>query len=45
MLAISCCQKREINLGSLSGAVEVEKPWTEKSLSMRMLAVSTAVMS
>ena len=44
MLAISCCQKREVNLGSLSETIEVGKPWTEKILSMRMLSISTAVM-
>ena len=44
MLAIKCIQKGEVNLGSLSETIEVGKPWTEKILSMRRLAVSTAVM-
>ena len=43
MLAINCIQKRGVNLGSLSETIEVGKP-TEKILSMRRLAVSTAVM-
>ena len=44
MWAINCCQKREMNLGSLSETIEVGRPWTEKILSIRILAVSTAVM-
>ena len=43
-LAINCCQKREVNLGSLSETIEVGKPWTEKIPSMRILEVSAAVM-
>ena len=36
--------KAGVNLGSLSKTIEVGKPWTEKIRSMRMLAVSTALM-
>jgi len=44
VFAMNCIQKREVNLGSLSETIEVEKPWIEKIGSMRRLAVSTAVM-
>jgi len=43
ILAMSCIQKREVNFGSLSETIEVGKPWIEKTLSMRRVAVSTAV--
>ena len=41
MLAITCIQKRKVNLGSLSETIEVGKTWTGKIHSMRRLAVLT----
>jgi len=35
---------RAVNLGSLSETIKSGKSWTEKIISMRMLAVSNAVM-